>query len=81
VLDGDLGVDGPITLVDAPRDQVEGEALRIVRAHGLRSMDAWHLAVAKLAVPALLEPGERMGFASRDENQRRVAAELGFEPL
>jgi len=40
LLDGDLGIDGLVTLVDAPQQQVETEALRIVRAHGLRAMDA-----------------------------------------
>jgi predicted nucleic acid-binding protein len=81
LLDGDLGKDGLVVVVTAPQDQVEAEALRIVRTHGLRAMDAWHLATAKLALPRLAEPGERMGFASRDEGQRAVAEELGFRPL
>jgi hypothetical protein len=41
-------------------------------------MDAWHLAVAALVVPPLLESGELQAFASRDEAQREVAEELGF---
>jgi hypothetical protein len=41
-------------------------------------MDAWHLAVAALVVPPLLEPGEPEAFATRDEAQRKVAEELGF---
>jgi len=81
LLDGDLGIDGPVTVVTAPQDQVEAEALRIVRAHGLRAMDAWHLAVAKLTVPPLAEPGERMAFASRDDGQRAVAERLGLTPI
>jgi hypothetical protein len=60
LLDSDLGVDGLVTVVTAPQEEVETEALRIVRAHGMRAMDAWHLAVAKLTVPPLAEPGERM---------------------
>jgi uncharacterized protein len=78
LLDSDLGVDGLVTVVTAPQEQAETEALAIVRAHGLRAMDAWHLAVARLTVPALTEPGERMAFATRDAGQRAVAGELGF---
>jgi len=81
ILDSDLGVDGPITVVRAPERLLEREALSIVRTHGLPTMDACHLAVATLTVPPLLETGERMAFASRDDRQREVAAELGFEPL
>jgi hypothetical protein len=44
-------------------------------------MDAWHLAVAAIVVPPLLEPGEPRAFASRDEAQRQVAEELGFVPI
>jgi predicted nucleic acid-binding protein len=80
LLDADLGSDGPVTVVAAPQEEVEKEALHIVRAHGLRAMDAWHLAVAKLTVPALVEPGEDMAFASRDKEQRAVAEVLGFKP-
>jgi predicted nucleic acid-binding protein len=81
LLDGDLGIDGPITVVGAPQDQVETEALRLVRSHGLRAMDAWHLAVARLTIPTLREPGEAMAFAARDAGQRAVAQELGFQPI
>jgi len=81
LLDGDLGKDGLVTVVTAPHDQVEAEALRITRAHGLRALDSWHLAVAKLTVPQLAEPGEPMAFASRDEGQLAAAVELGFKPL
>jgi hypothetical protein len=44
-------------------------------------MDAWHLAVATIVVPPLLNAGESRAFASRDEAQRHVAAELGFIPI
>ena len=60
---------------------IEVEALRIVRVHALRAMDAWHLAVAKLTIPNLIESGEEMAFASRDEDQRSVARQLGFTVL
>lgn len=81
LLDADLGIDGPVTVVGAPQEQVEAEALRIVRAHGLRAMDAWHLAMAKLTLPSLIEPGEETAFASRDTDQRAVAEKLGFRAI
>ena len=81
LLDADLGLDGPVTVLRVPQERVEQEALTIVRAHGVRAMDAWHLAAARLALPALAEAGEQMGFASRDGNRRAVAAELGFTAL
>jgi predicted nucleic acid-binding protein len=79
LLDADLGIDGPVTVVGVPQDQVETEALNIVRTHGLRAMDAWHLAVAKITIPSLVEPGEETAFASRDRDQRNVAEKLGFK--
>jgi predicted nucleic acid-binding protein len=79
LLDGDLA--GPVVVLGAPQDQVEQRALQLVRQHALRAMDAWHLAVAAIVVPPLLEPGEPRAFASRDEAQRQVAAELGFVPI
>ena len=79
LLDGDLA--GPVIVLGAPQDQVEQRALQLVRQHALRAMDAWHLAVAAIVVPPMLAPGEPCAFASRDEAQRRVAAELGFVPI
>lgn len=79
LLDGDLA--GPVIVLGAPQDQVEQHALQLVRQHALRAVDAWHLAVAAIVVPPLLEPGEPRAFASRDEAQRRVAEELGFVPI
>jgi uncharacterized protein len=80
-LDSDLGPDGPITLLTMPQDRIEEEALKIVRKHGLRAMDSWHLAAALLALPGLLEPDEESGFASRDQEQLNVAVRLGFKPM
>lgn len=78
LLDADLDADGPVTLLGAAQDQVEEQALGIVRAHALRAMDAWHVAVASTTVPTLLEPGEEAMFASRDSAQSAVAALFGF---
>jgi predicted nucleic acid-binding protein len=76
LLDSDLA--GPVIVLGAPQGQVEEHALQLVRQHALRAMDAWHLAVAAIVVPPLLDPGELRAFASRDRAQRHVAEELGF---
>lgn len=81
LLDADLAPDGPVVVVSAPQDEVEIRALTLVRDHAIRAMDAWHLAVAMLALPSLLEPGEASRFATRDEEQGAVAGLLGLEPI
>ncbi len=81
LLDADLAGDGPVVVVSAPQDDVERLALQLVRTHGVRAMDAWHLATASLAFPGLAEPGEEIGFATRDGDQAKVAAHLGFVAL
>jgi predicted nucleic acid-binding protein len=78
LLDGDLGADGPVTVVVANQKEVEERALHLVREHAIRAMDAWHLAVAALTLPSLVEPGEDAGFATRDEAQSSVAMRLGL---
>ncbi len=78
LLDGDLGTGGPVTVVAADQNDVEERALGLVREHVIRAMEAWHLAVAVLALPSLVEPGEDAGFATRDEAQCSVAASLGL---
>lgn len=81
LLDADLGHDGPVAVASAPQPEVEAHALQLVRQHAIRAMDAWHLATAALTLPALTEPGEAAGFASRDEAQSEVARLLGFRVL
>jgi predicted nucleic acid-binding protein len=81
LLDADLGPDGVVTVVVAAQDDVEASALRLVREHTLRAMDAWHLATAALVLPDLAEPGEELGFATRDASQASVAATLGMQHL
>jgi hypothetical protein len=80
LLDADLGIDGPVTVVSTDQADVEAVALAMVRSHGLRAMDAWHLAVASLVLPDLLEAGESASFATRDAAQAEVAAGLGYPP-
>lgn len=81
LVDADLGLDGPVTVVAAPQEDVETKALALVRDHAIRAMDAWHLATAVLLVPSLAEPGEEVGFASRDQTQAAVAEALGFRAV
>jgi len=76
LLDADLSTEGPVTVLSAPQEEVETEALQLVREHALRAMDAWHLAAAKLLFPSLAEPGEEVGFATRDQAQAAVAVTL-----
>jgi predicted nucleic acid-binding protein len=76
LLDADLA--GPVIVLGAPQAEVEQHALDLVRRHAIRAMDAWHLALATITVPPLLDTGEQRAFASRDEAQRGVAKELGF---
>ena len=77
LLDADLADGGPVTVVAGAQEAVETQALRLVRAHAIRVMDAWHLATATLVAPGLAEPDEEVGFATRDEAQSAVATALG----
>ena len=78
----DLDVtEGPITLVAEPQDDVERIALDIVRSEGIRAMDAWHIAVAILALPELTGPGDQAVFVTRDSDQARVAERRGLAVL
>ena len=77
--DADIAPHGPVTVLTAPQAEIEAGALELVRHHGLLAMDAWHLALAQLVLPDLVEKGEPMGFASRDVAQASVARQLGFE--
>jgi uncharacterized protein len=80
VLDADLDEErGRVAVVNAPAERVEAEALELVRTHGLRTLDALHLALASLALPAFARAGEPIAFASRDGDQATVAESLGFE--
>lgn len=81
LLDADLADDGPVTVIVAPQAVVEAQALQLVREHALRAMDAWHLAVATIALPNLQESGEEAGFATRGKAQGAVAASLGLRLL
>lgn len=78
-LDADLRDEGGrIAILSAPGEDVEAKALEIARSHGLRALDALHVALASLAIPPLADRGEPLGFASRDGDQATVAESLGF---
>jgi uncharacterized protein len=80
VLDADLATRGRVSELVVPRADAEERTLGLVREHALRTLDAWHLAVASLTVPALAQPEkEEIAFASRDEDQAAVAEQLGFK--
>jgi len=81
-LDADLDACGRVAELAAPEADVEEQTLELVRKHALRTLDAWHVAVALLTVPALAEPDkEEIAFASRDDDQATVAEALGFKRL
>jgi predicted nucleic acid-binding protein len=78
-LEADLDSTGRVAELAVAQEDVEDRALELVRAHALRTLDTWHLAVASLTVPALARPEqEEIAFASRDEDQAIVAEKLGF---
>lgn len=81
LLDSDLGEGGSLTVLKTDQGEVERVALDLVRQHALRALDAWHLAVAKIATPPLADPGETIAFASRDGAQVAVAKRLGFATI
>ena len=76
-LDLDM-TEGPITLVAEQQEEVERIALDIVRTDGIRAMDAWHIAVALLALPELSGPGDQAVFVTRDSDQARAAEQRGL---
>lgn len=77
-LDADLRPDGRIRVLAGDDAEVEPKALAIAREHGLRALDALHVALASIAIPKLADKGEPIGFASRDGGQATVAESLGF---
>ncbi|MGH3977802.1 MAG: type II toxin-antitoxin system VapC family toxin [Pseudonocardiaceae bacterium] len=80
-LAADTGDDGLVTLLRADAEQVERRAIEIVRRHALRSLDALHLAVADLAAIPLLDAGDKLGLASRDDAQRAAGEAMGLVPV
>lgn len=73
----DLGTDGAVTPLVAPQHDLERIALDITATHGIRALDALHVAVAHLGARALAGD-EPVGFAARDNAQAEVAAAYGL---
>ena len=44
-------------------------------------MGAWYLATAAILAPSLVEPGEEIGFATRERARAEVAPSLGLRTL
>jgi predicted nucleic acid-binding protein len=80
-LDDDVRGGGSVTVLAVPQPEVEEVAMELAREHGVRAMDAWHLAAASVMLPQLAAPEEPVAFASRDKVQAEVAASLGFEVI
>jgi uncharacterized protein len=69
---------GTITLVALDHDDVERIALDVVRAYGIRALDALHIAAASLALPMLANSTDTTSFVTRDSDQARAAAGYGL---
>jgi predicted nucleic acid-binding protein len=81
-LDADLRHEGGrVKVLSEPAELVEAMALEVSRTHGLRALDALHVALASIVLPKLADKGEPLGFASRDGDQASVAEALGFERI
>ncbi len=76
-----LGPEGPFITVAPAQGSVEVLALRLARAHGVRAMDAWHLAVAAIVLPQLARDQEPVAFATRDDEQAAVAVSIGLSTV
>jgi uncharacterized protein len=69
---------GLITMIGVDDERLHRSALQIVRDHGLRALDAIHIATALLAFPELVEDDDEAMFIGRDDAQRSVAELLGL---
>lgn len=78
VLEEDLSVEGSVTLLTPDQSAMEAEAHAIIMVHGLRALDALHLACARIGAVPLLDPGATLHVASRDLHQAEAARALGF---
>lgn len=69
---------GLVTMVSAAEHDVHRVALDMVRRHGIRALDAIHVATAVLVFPAITEEGDQPVFVCRDRAQSAAAVELGL---
>ena len=76
--DADCGKDGPTALVRFEPETVLPLAQRLVIEHGLRTLDAIHLAVAATSAGDLAA-GEPVLFVTRDDRQAAAATAMGLD--
>ncbi len=69
---------GLITMVSADEAEVHKIALDIVRNHGLRALDAIHVATALIVLPSITDETDETMFVGRDHAQSKAAEELGL---
>lgn len=65
-----------IVTVDHPR--VDSAALGLVRAHGIRALDALHIAAAGIVLHELAGAGDTTVFISRITTQTTAATAYGL---
>jgi uncharacterized protein len=75
--DADCGDGGPLALIALDPVTIFPEAHRLLRRHPLRTLDAVHLAVALVELPALAA-GDTVGFVTRDAAQGTAATGEGL---
>jgi predicted nucleic acid-binding protein len=75
--DADCSGSGPIHLLALRSGGTIERAVGIARSHGLRALDAIHVAVAMEDAWPLAD--DTLRFATRDAEQSRVAAALGLD--
>ncbi|CAN5751012.1 type II toxin-antitoxin system VapC family toxin [soil metagenome] len=76
-MDADCRGDGPLFLLRLRPEVVLPTAYRLVIDHGLRTLNAIHVAVALEESPALVADGDLV-FVTRDAQQAVAAAALGL---
>ena len=74
-IERDFGRGGPVKLLGLTPESVFGAAYELVLDHGLRALDAIHIAVALEECPAL---DDDVVFVTRDVDQAAVARKLGL---
>lgn len=70
--------DGSPLILAADQGPVEVAALSLVRRHGLRALDAIHIAAAGVLFAELAGPDDTTMFISRDERQNEAARAHGL---
>ncbi len=76
--DADVAAANPL-VVQPDAAVVDADALGLVRAHGLRALDALHIAIARTLLAALADPSDSTAFATGDQHQATAAAAEGLE--